>query len=45
MKTILEPAGFEDIECFNDVLPEINMWDGENVLFCKVRKVVGEMDA
>nr|WP_319507463.1 hypothetical protein [uncultured Methanolobus sp.] len=45
MKPMLESEGFEDIECFDDVLPEIDMWNGENVLFCKARKVFGKMDA
>ncbi|WP_340818143.1 class I SAM-dependent methyltransferase [Methanolobus sp. WCC4] len=45
LKPMLEPEGFEDIECFDDVLPDIDMWNGENVLFCRSRKVIGEMDA
>ncbi|SFM31026.1 class I SAM-dependent methyltransferase [Methanolobus profundi] len=42
LKRILEPEGFEDIECSDDVLPDIDMWNGENVLFCKARKIDGE---
>jgi hypothetical protein len=42
---MLAPEGFEDIECFEDVLPEIDMWNGENVLFCKAKKVDGEIEA
>lgn len=45
LKKLLEPEGFEGIECSDDVLPEIDMWNGENVLFCKARKVIGGMDA
>ncbi len=41
LRKMLEPEGFEDIECFDDVLPEIDMWNGGNVLFCRARKVVG----
>ncbi|WP_406669928.1 hypothetical protein V7O67_09330 [Methanolobus sp. ZRKC4] len=44
LKPMLEPEGFGDIECFDDVLPDIDMWNGENVLFCRTRKAVGEMD-
>lgn len=43
-KDILEPEGFKSIEGFDDVLLDIDMWNGENVLFCKTRKVVREMD-
>ncbi|WP_292470689.1 class I SAM-dependent methyltransferase [Methanolobus sp.] len=39
LRKMLEPEGFENIECFDDVLPEIDMWNGENVLFCRARKV------
>jgi SAM-dependent methyltransferase len=45
LRKMLEPEGFENIEGFDDVLPEIDMWNGDNVLFCRARKVVGEMDA
>ncbi|WP_406661597.1 hypothetical protein V7O66_03530 [Methanolobus sp. ZRKC3] len=45
VKMILEPKGFENIVCFDDVLPDIDMWNGENVLFCRATKVVEEMDA
>lgn len=38
LKPMLEPEGFEDIKCFDDVLPEIDMWNGKNVLFCKAQK-------
>jgi len=44
-KDILEPEGFEYIKCFDDVVSEIDMWNGENMLFCRARKVGGEMDA
>ncbi|WP_164997879.1 hypothetical protein [Methanolobus psychrotolerans] len=44
-KDILKPEGFENIKWFDDVLPEIDMWNGENVLFCRERKVFGEMNA
>ncbi|WMW23019.1 methyltransferase domain-containing protein [Methanolobus mangrovi] len=44
LKKMLEPEGFEDIECSDKVLPEIDMWNGKNVLFCKARKAAGEMD-
>jgi hypothetical protein len=42
---MLETEGFENSECFDDVLPDIDIWNGENVLFCKARKVVEEIDA
>lgn len=45
LKQILEPNDFEGFECFDDVLPVIDMWNGDNVLFCKSRKVIGEKDA
>ncbi|MDW7733227.1 MAG: hypothetical protein SCH66_12475 [Methanolobus sp.] len=45
LKSMLESEDFENIECFDDVLPDIDIWNGENVLFCKARKFVGEMDA
>jgi SAM-dependent methyltransferase len=38
LKQLLEPEGFESIECFDNVLPEIDIWNGKNVLFCKVQK-------
>nr|WP_319507466.1 hypothetical protein [uncultured Methanolobus sp.] len=44
-KDILEPEGFEYIKCFDDVVSEIDMWNGENMLFRRTRKVGGEMDA
>ncbi|TQD24366.1 class I SAM-dependent methyltransferase [Methanolobus vulcani] len=40
LKPILGPEGFENIECFDDVLPEIDMWNGKNVLFCKAMKAI-----
>ena len=45
LNLILEPEGFENIGCFDDVLPDIDMWNGENVLFCKAKKLVGKKDA
>jgi ubiquinone/menaquinone biosynthesis C-methylase UbiE len=42
LKQLLEPEGFENIECFDNVLPKIDMWNGENVLFCKVQKKSGK---
>ncbi|WMW25174.1 class I SAM-dependent methyltransferase [Methanolobus sediminis] len=42
LKQMLEPNDFESFECFDDVLPEIDMWNGENVLFCKVQKKSGK---
>jgi ubiquinone/menaquinone biosynthesis C-methylase UbiE len=38
LKQMLEPEGFEDIGFFDDVLPDIDMWNGKNVLFCKSTK-------
>jgi ubiquinone/menaquinone biosynthesis C-methylase UbiE len=42
LKQMLEPKGFENIKCFDDVLPMIDMWNGKNVLFCKVQKKSGK---
>lgn len=38
LKQLLEPEGFESIACFDNILPEIDIWNGKNVLFCKVKK-------
>lgn len=43
LKKMLEPEGFENIEGFDDVLPAIDMWNGDNVLFCKASKAGREM--
>ena len=29
---------FEKIDCYNDVLPDIDLWNGNNVIFCKATK-------
>ncbi|MBP2029487.1 SAM-dependent methyltransferase [Methanohalophilus levihalophilus] len=44
LKKIMEGEGFENIEVFDDVLPESDMWNGKNVLFCKARKNIEEKD-
>lgn len=31
--------GFEDTECFDNVLPEIDMWNGENDCSTRPRKL------
>lgn len=43
LKKMLEPEGFENIEGFDDVLPAIDMWNGDNVLFCKAIKAGRKM--
>ena len=43
LKKMLESEGFENIEGFDDVLPAIDMWNGDNVLFCKASKAGREM--
>jgi 2-polyprenyl-3-methyl-5-hydroxy-6-metoxy-1,4-benzoquinol methylase len=35
---ILSPYEFEDIRFYEDVLPEGDMWNGDNVTFCTARK-------
>jgi len=35
---ILSDHGFENIELYNNVLPESDIWNGENVTFCKMNK-------
>ena len=43
LKKMLEPEGFENTEVFDNVLPAIDMWNGDNVLFCKASKAGREM--
>jgi hypothetical protein len=38
LKKILVQEGFEKIECYGDVLPDIDLWNGDNVIFCKASK-------
>lgn len=38
LKKVLEQEGFEKIECYDDVLPDIDLWNGDNVIFCKATK-------
>ncbi|MEZ5335226.1 MAG: hypothetical protein R2741_08315 [Methanolobus sp.] len=40
LKQMLEPEGFWDIEFFDDVLPDIDIWNGKNVLFCKSERLM-----
>jgi len=39
LKKMLVQEGFEEIECYNDVLPDIDLWNGDNVIFCKATKI------
>lgn len=39
MKKMLVQEGFEEIECYDDVLPDIDLWNGDNVIFCKATKI------
>lgn len=38
LKKMLVQEGFEKIECYGDVLPDIDLWNGDNVIFCKATK-------
>jgi len=38
LKKMLGQEGFEKIECHYDVLPAIDLWNGNNVIFCKATK-------
>lgn len=38
LKKMLGQEGFEKIECYDDVLPDIDLWNGNNVIFCKATK-------
>lgn len=35
---MLAPHGFIGTECFENILPSNDLWDGENVTFCKTQK-------
>jgi len=39
MKKMLVQEGFGKIECCDDVLPDIDLWNGDNVIFCKATKI------
>ncbi|MDW5551407.1 class I SAM-dependent methyltransferase [Methanosarcina sp.] len=39
MKKMLVQEGFEEIECYDDILPDIDLWNGDNVIFCKATKI------
>ncbi|MHC1756188.1 MAG: class I SAM-dependent methyltransferase [Methanosarcina sp.] len=38
LKKVLGQEGFEKTECYDDVLPDIDLWNGNNVIFCKATK-------
>jgi len=38
LKKILEQEGFKQVECYDDVLPDTDLWNGNNVIFCKATK-------
>ncbi|AKB76488.1 hypothetical protein MSHOH_0005 [Methanosarcina horonobensis HB-1 = JCM 15518] len=38
LKKVLVQEGFEKIECYDNVLPDIDLWNGNNVIFCKAIK-------
>jgi SAM-dependent methyltransferase len=38
LKEILSPYGYTDLRFHEDVLPEGDMWNGDNVTFCIARK-------
>jgi len=38
LKKMLGQEDFEKIECYDDVLPDIDLWNGNNVIFCKATK-------
>jgi SAM-dependent methyltransferase len=38
LKLMLEQKGFKKIKCYDDVLPDIDLWNGNNVIFCKASK-------
>lgn len=38
LKKVLVQEGFEKIECYNNVLQDIDLWNGNNIIFCKATK-------
>ena len=38
LKKMLVQENFEKVECYDDVLPDIDLWNGNNVIFCKAIK-------
>lgn len=38
LKEMLMKEGFEKMECYDNVLPDIDLWNGNNVIFCKAIK-------
>lgn len=38
LKEMLGQESFEKIECYDDVLPDTDLWNGNNVIFCKATK-------
>lgn len=38
LKKMLEQEGFEEIECCDNVLPNTDLLNGNNVIFCKATK-------
>ena len=38
LEKVLEQEGFEKIECYDDILPDTDLWNGKNVIFCKATR-------
>jgi len=38
LRKVLGQEGFEKTECYDDVLPDVDLWNGNNVIFCKATK-------
>lgn len=39
LRKMLVQEGFKKIECYDGVLPDIDLWNGDNVIFCKATKI------